>query len=108
MNSKADIENEIKSLSKTIMHAYNNATKKQTVTENKLPIPENIKNIIKTKNRLRRQNQRVNNPIIKREINYLTNTINTLINSLKSDKWENTLRKINTKNPKNLWKISKA
>lgn len=59
------------------------------------------------KNRLRRQFQRLRDPNIKQEINYLTRLIKALINSIKSERWEKTLRKITPNNPKNMWQIAK-
>lgn len=108
MPDKNEINKEIKKLTSNIISCMDNASKTKKIDPSKIKISDEIKEIIKTKNRLRRQFHRLRDPAIKTEINYLQQIINVSVNSIKSDKWENTLRKIQPNKPGNLWKIAKC
>lgn len=108
MPNHSSIQKEITKLSELIITAFNKETTRKVVKDHNLKLPEDLKNLIREKNRLRRINQRTNSPQIKNYINELKNLKNMSINSIKSANWEQTLRKITPQNPRNLWRIAKA
>lgn len=107
INTKEKITDEVKQFSKIITDSFNASTTIKTIN-NKIKLPDNLKNIIKYKNLLRKRYQTIRNPQIKTEINRLTNHINKEINTLKTAKWEEVMNKISPKSPQSLWRIAKA
>lgn len=108
IHTKTDINSSIKKLTDNINTAFNVSTKQNTISKHSIKLPDNIKTIINTKNRLRRLFQRTGLQNIKQQINQLTREINTYIKSIKTADWENKLRKITPQNPTSMWKIAKA
>lgn len=86
LNSKEKINKEIAHFSHAISKYYQISTVTKVIN-NETIIPDNIKNVIKVKNSLRRRFQRTRDPNTKHEINRLTNYINSKINEIKAEKW---------------------
>lgn len=108
LNTKYEMNKQVKLLTKLINSCFESATHKKDIPTRSITLPDNILNIIKHKNHLRRIYQTLRDPAIKNEINKLTKIINTEIGKIKTENWNNKLSKITPKNPTNLWRIAKA
>jgi hypothetical protein len=73
-----------------------------------LTLPINIREQIKHRNRLKRQARLTGDPRINTEANRLTNQIKKQIKEHKNKRWTDKLNSINTENPNELWKMTKA
>lgn len=107
INDTAAIENEIEDLNSKIKSAFNLATK-NIKKDFKIEFPQNIKDIIKLKNRTRAQWQRNRSRILADELRYLNKLVNSLIKSYKTEKWNETIRTITKSNKTKLYSIAKA
>lgn len=108
LETKQQIDIEIQKFTETIKHCFEASTTHKVIKYLNILLPAKVLIMIKYKNILRRRFQRLRDTSIKNEINLQTKQINLEINSIKTKNWEETMRKITPKNPKNLWRIAKA
>lgn len=109
-NTTKEIDIAISQLTECISAARDKSVPLTSINNKVLTLPKYIKNIIKNKNRLRRQEQRSIDINIKRtlrsEINYLQKLIQSHILSHNNNVWNSKLEKID--NPtSDLWRLAK-
>lgn len=94
-NNGRELDDQINNLSNLIVQTYKNNSK--PVNPNSVNfIPPLIKNLIKYKNRLKREWQRFKDPHIKKELNQIQARLRKTIHKHKQDEWSNYLGSLNT------------
>lgn len=108
-NSPYDIDCGIKKFVDIIEQAKECAIPKKA-TNNRPPnhniLPFFLKNMIQTRNSMRRRWQRSHNPVLKRDINYINKLISDQIIKLSNEKWSSKLQVLE-KGSKPFWNLTK-
>lgn len=107
IQSIEEIEAHVHRFTQILTEAKNQNSKQITVKDHKDQLPENILNLIKTKNSMRKNWQRTGNPQSKTLCKQLIHEINTKIKKHRNDKWTRKLQSLNP-NDSSLWKMTKA
>lgn len=105
-----NIDNGIENIIDCIEQAKEFAIPKKTVNNrpcNTVTLPSYIKDMIHTRNWLRRRWQRSHNQMLKRDINYINKLISDQILHLSNEKWSSKLRALE-KGSKPLWNLAKV
>lgn len=104
-----EINQEISNFTRTIRNAIEAATSLKFTKQNncKTVIPPEIREIIKTKNKLLRRARSTLDPDIKRQANTLTQKVKTLLTEYKNTKWQDTIKRLSHKD-QSLWKMTQA
>lgn len=112
INNKIDstdkIDTEVEKLTTTIQKIKNKFTNKIQINTNKLELTEEIRELIKHKNNMRKlYQQQYYNQNLKTYINQISRIVRTKVKQVLNDKWGKTLEDIKP-NDRALWRISKA
>lgn len=109
LNSPQEINQAITTLNNIIISTINNNNIEKTLDINKKfqkPLPSNIIELIKTKNKTRRLWNSLRIPALKKELNHLNNICKKALNSYKQEQYSTYIRSLNTKN-NSLWQFTK-
>lgn len=112
INNKIDstdkIDTEVEKLTTTIQKIKNKFTNKIQINTNKLELTEEIRELIKHKNNMRKlYQQQYCNQNLKTYINQISRIVRNKLKQMLNDKWGKTLEDIKP-NDRALWRISKA
>ena len=107
ITSKADIDHEISVLTQTIQRCFKQATTSTPIKQHSLVLPPHIINLIKLKNKLRKQLQQNFNHNLHSQYKHLKNLIQALISSIKTAKWEKFTRDM-SQNSSTMWRTFKT
>lgn len=106
VNNAEEIEDEVERLEKVIVEAKNQTTIKQQRPKIN-PLPQEIRELIRKKNRAIKNYKRTLHPADKRILNYLTHEVKTLIEKHRNEEWENRLQELCTED-QSLWRVTKV
>lgn len=105
IKSKAELDEEITTLTNTIVAAKKEATSYFPIDENnKFVIPE-LETLLKYKRQIRRRYVRYRNPEDKTELNFLTKKVHTTIQNFRIQQLDNDVKEAISKN--NIWPVIK-
>lgn len=106
--SNDQIDMELDNLTSNIQTTVNEFTKKIKINSNRIEVTDEIQELIKHKNRMRKEyQQQFNNQNLKRYINQLSRLIKNKIRQCLNEKWGKTLEEIKPAE-RTLWRISKS
>lgn len=106
-NSNEEIETSIKSLTDSLINAYNEATTTYERDDNYQKLPRDISELIRHKNYIRRMWQRNRNPIDKQNYNKLKREIREMCQKHKADTWNYKVENLCTSD-NSIWKMAKC
>lgn len=108
IESSDEIDLELNNLTSTIQKTKKEFTAKININPNKIDLNNEILDLIKHRNRVRKYYQeQTHNQQIKTYINQISRTIRSQIRQIINDKWGKTLEEIKP-NDRTLWRISKS
>lgn len=107
IKNQEDIDRVVESLTSDINAAKNRHSTQIKINPDKIELDEDIINLIKIRNRIRKQYQTLLCQNLKRQLNRLNRAIKNKIRTCLNTKWEKTLQDIRP-GDRTLWRISKA
>ena len=107
IKNTTDIDNAIQTLTDAIIKTKHKHTRKINVNNNKLDLDNEIKDMIKTRNKLRKLHHKYKNDVIKTDVNRLNRLIRQKTKQQLNQQWEKTLQEIKP-GDKALWRIAKS
>lgn len=105
--TKPELEAAVENLTSRINSTMGKIIKKDKIRAIKDSLPDDIVQLIKERNRIRRIWQRTRLPHLKLEYTKQTHTIKNRITEYRNKKWESKLNSLNPKD-KSLWRMTKA
>lgn len=104
-----DLENEVLFIEEEIKNAASASTLFKSVSRKELNLPEELKNLIKYKNKLQKRVRLLNYPPDKQFLNQIKNIIKSEINSFRNENWNKIIHSLEDEddNNKKLWKWKK-
>lgn len=107
INNPQDIEREVKILTNNLIQAKKIHSEQIQTNPNKIEIDQVTMNLIKLRNRLRKEYQRTLRRETKQEINRISRAIKNKINQCLNQKWQKTLTEIKPSD-RAFWRITKS
>lgn len=105
--NKSDVDNAIRTITKNITNAYQEATEEFTVRADYKAIPKHIRNQIKMKNKLRKEYQKTLNPLIKQQVNNWQKDINNQLRAHNQENWNNKIENLSMED-NSVWTMVRA
>lgn len=107
IETPTQLEDEVKKITANIQKTIEKHTITETVKPNTSALPDDIKELIKTKNKTRKLWQRTRNPHTKATLNQQTRQIKDALLDIYNQNWYRKLQDTNT-DTKKLWRITKT
>ena len=106
IETPADIENEVTKLTKILQDVRNKTTKQTKITPREETIPDDIKNLITFKNRIKRIWQRNHRDIDRRRLNDLQQTITLRLKNHREETWNAKISNL-ARQDNSLWRMTR-
>lgn len=105
-----DLENEVLIIEEEIKNAASASTLTKSVRRKEINLPEELKNLIKYKNKLQKRVRLLNYPPDKQFLTQIKNLIKTEINSFRNENWNKIILSLEEEddNNKKLWRWKKT
>jgi hypothetical protein len=108
VKSPTEIDEQINTLTHTLIDAKNTAIKTKTIPKNRDPLPARIVKAIKEKRKIFREYTRTRNPFLKTAHNRLNAIIRRDINAYREETWSKACETLDYRDGKKFWNKFKA
>lgn len=105
IETTVDLENEVQKIEEDIKNAASASTLIKTANKKEMKLPEDLRNLIKYKNKLQKRVRLLNYPPDKQFLNQIKNLIKSEINIIRNENWNNIIYSLSEEddNNKKLW-----